>query len=456
MASEKRNERMTSMMKKIIALCLFLSLLASVLAVVPAAKAQRAAVVQTVKVSTSHAQRTEEASVDIVLCAESKRSFFAMQGLLVYDKTRLELVTDENGAPIYTNGNGFVFSTESGLFEEYTEEHALAFTVKTENGKALSYSRDTVCFTLTFRVKEDAPLGDGYVRLISLTDKKASTSLDMGGGSFADVYYEDGKVNVMPNGYRPLPFESANHDVITVVDGVRTSFGVVEADTNIPGMMLENGRVTVAWKSGDRYYLPGEAITLTGNITLEAVTVAVPKTERGAAIKITPNPNDTALRFKVTMSANDLDAIRAIFGEENVSYGMLLAPQQNIDFVGDCSFEAFEPYVKPGRKPPYYDVPMASDEYYEKKNGICTLTGMMEGWTDDNLKSGVRVNAVAYITVTLGEESFTVYGEDDFSAARDVGYVVSCALDAYLANRALYTDDQIIWLRELKRRCEAE
>ena len=444
------------MMKKIIAFCLFLVLLSSAFAVSPAAKAQKATEVQTVRVSTAYAVEGEEAEVDIVLCTEGERSFFAMQGLLVYDKTRLELIVNDDGLPIYKDGSGFAFSVESGLFEEYTENHALPFSLETASGEVLTYSRDTVGFTLSFRVKENAPLGDAYVRLISLQDKNASTFLDMGDGTFADVYYEEGKVMVMPEGYRPSPFDMTKNDVIVVFEGVRTSFGVSAEQTHIPGAMYENGRVSIAWKCGDRYYLPGEPITLTGNLTLEAITIAVPKTARGAAIKITPNPNDTALRFKVTMSSNDIDALRAAFGDENVSYGMLLAPQQNIDFVGgDCSFEAFAPHVKPGRKPPYLDVPMEADEYYDKKDGICTLTGLMDGWTDDNLRSGVRVNAVAYITLTIGEDTFTVYGEDDFSASRDVGYVVDCALNAYLADRALYTDDQIIWLRDLKRRCDA-
>lgn len=444
------------MIKKIISLCLCALLFCSVLSIAPTAKAQTVSQDYTVKVTSACAHTGATASVNIVLGAEEAHDFLEMQCLLVYDKTRLELITEETDAHAPVAAKGFTFAWATDTFEEYTHAHTAAFTVKTEDGEVATYGKDTHCLTLSFRVKENAPLGDAYIKLIELSDQNATTYFAVGDGMFADASYTDGKISVLPDEYLLPGTGLGQYSVSVSIDGVRTSYYVSDGDTRLPGAMQQNGRITVAWKNRGKYYLPGTPMVIEGNLSLEAVTIAVPETVKGAAIKISPNPNNTALRFKAMISAEDLDNLIALFGDENVLHGMLMAPQQNIDFVGGCTFEAFAPHVKPYGKLPYIDEPLEDGEFYEQKDGKYVLTGLVEGYTDNNLRSGVRMNAVAYVTVTIGEESFTVYGADDFTAARDVGYVVNQALNAYYSDRALYTDDQVEWLLALQERCSPQ
>lgn len=452
------------MKKKVLSLCLALALLCALPFSAPGAKAISAGQ-YTLAVGEAYAKTGERAELGVTV--EGDAPFFSMQGLLVFDRTRLELDTD-GGAPVLTAAEGFVLEVLTDTFEDFTHARGVAFSLTTESGAPVSVSEATKVLTVSFLVKEEAALGDASVKLISSADEKSSTFVSAGDGVYGDVSYQSGKVSVMPQSYQRAEGGSpaAEYTVKTQVDGVVTEYAVSRVDVRLPGVILQNGRAVVAWKMGDKVYAPASAVILSEKeVVLEGVTVEVPKTVHGAAIKITPNPNDTALRFKTKISRADYDALVSLLGEENVSWGMIAAPQQNIDIVGACTYEAFAEHVAAGKQPYVCYPPKEewadkwnkgafSSFYVNDEEDSYTLIGAIGNFNDSNLRSGVRFNAVGYISISIGGESFRVYGDVDFEAARDVSYVVNCALAAYFAGYEIYTDDQVKWLIALKERCE--
>lgn len=455
------------MKKKALSICLALALFFALPFSLPTAKALSLGSF-TLTVGEADAKAGESAELDVTI--EGDAPFSSMQGLLVFDQTRLELASGEAGTPALTAAEGFTLQLLTDTFEEYTHAHTVAFSVKTENGDPILLDGERELFTLSFLVKEGAALGDASVKLISYTDEKSATFVSAGDGVHGDASYQAGKVTVLPEGYGKITGDGDAQGFYTVktsVDGKETEYAVNRSEVQLPGQLLQNGRAVIAWKIGDKIYAPGESILLpTRVVLLDGVTVEVPRTVHGAAVKITPKPNDTALRFKAKISRADYDALVSLLGENNVSWGMIAAPQQNIDFVGGaCTYEAFAEHVEAGKQP-YVCYP-PKEEWANKRNKgtfasfyakedeeYYTLIGAIGGFNDANLRSGVRFNAVGYISVRIGGSDLRVYGDVDFTAARDVAYVVERALAAYFADHAIYTDDQIKWLRALKERCE--
>ena len=454
------------MKKKALSLCLALALFFALPFCMPTAKALSSGN-YTVRLNEAYALAGE--TVDIEITVEGDADFSSMQCLLQYDQTRLSLVTDEGGVPAFKEAEGFAARSLTNTFEEQTHAHAVAFFVETENRKPAALVGETRVLTLSFLVKGEAAPGDAAVKLLSFTDTKSFTFVSGGEGVYGSASYMDGKVTVLPEGYERITGENTQtpYTVTTVVDGVVTKYAVNRSKVSFPGSVTQNGRVVAVWLLDEKPYVPGAVLALPRrDVILTAVTVEAPRTVHGAAVKITPKPNDTALRFKVTINRENYDALVALLGEESVSWGMIAAPQQNIDFAGACTYEAFEEYVEEGKQP-YVCYP-PKEEWANKKNkgtfsnfyvnedgDVYTLIGAIGNFHNANLRSGVRFNAVGYIAVRIDGSTFYVYGDVDFTAARDVAYVVNCALAAYLADRAIYTEDQIKWLKALKERCES-
>ena len=454
------------MKKKILSLCLALTLLLALPVCMPTAKALSAGE-YTVRVGEAYATPGDSVSVDVSLDADGA-AFSSMQGLIFYDTTRLKPFTDANGLPLLEAAEGFTVELLSDTFEEYTHAHALAFSLKTQSGEPVYPEGEETVFSIRFRVPDAAEIGDAFVRLLSYTDSRSSTFVSAGDGVHGSVTYIGGKVAVLPDGYAKEPKSGVYYPykLTTDVEGVETVFHVDRPMIRFPGAVLQNGRTVVAWKLDGLYYEPGAFAFLSGDITLEAVTMEVPKIVHGAAIKITPKPNDTALRFRGVINRVDYDALSALFGEGSVSFGMIAAPQQNIDVAGACTYEAFERYVENGKQPYVCYPPRAewaenenkgvfSNFYVTETESEYTLLGAIGNFHNGNLRSGVRFNASVCVKVLVNGFPVSVYSATDFTSARDVAYVVNCALNAYLTDRALYTDDQVKWLKRLKERCES-
>ena len=455
------------MKKKALSICLALALFFALPLSLPMAKALSLGS-YTLAVSEGVAKAGESVSLSVTI--EADAPFSSMQGLLVFDQTRLELALDEEENPVLAAAEGIVVTVLRDTFEEYAHKHGIAFSVRTEDGAPLMLSGEKELFGVSFLVKEDAALGDAKVQLISYTDEKSATFVSAEEGVHGNVSYQAGKLTVLPEGYTKITGDGQADGFYTVktsVDGKETAYTVNRSEVQLPGQLLENGRAVIAWKIDDKLYAPGERILLPARVVLlEAVTVEVPTTVRGAAVKITPKPTDTALRFKARLSRADYDALVSLFGESRVSWGMIAAPQQNIDFVGGaCTYEAFAEYVEAGSQPYVCYPPKEEWEnkvnegtfssfYVSEDEEYYTLIGAIAMRYDANLRAGKRFNAVGYISVRVGTEEVRVYGDVDFTAARDVAYVVEQALAEYYAGHNIYTDDQVRWLKALKERCE--
>ncbi len=457
-------------MKKILSLCLALAILLVIPVSMPTAKALSEGE-YTVKVADVYTETDKVVTVDVTVSGNAE--FSSMQCLLLYDKTRLN-ISQVEGLPKLIAAEGFIAEPLLDTFEAETHERALAFSVRTEDGESVTLDGGKVVVSLSFYVRMAAELGDAALRLVSYSDSKSSTFVSGGDGVYGNVTYEGGKISVLPMGYSLLKEgEIPNYKVTAEIDGEQLVFAARYGSGihRLPGSFVQNGRIVIAWMVNGVVYEPGAYFYLERDIKISAITLEIPKTVRGAAIKITPKPADTALRFRVTVNRADIDNIKALLGEDSVSFGMIAAPQHNIDVAGACTIEAFQEYVDKGSQP-YVCYPpneawsdrenkgTFANFYVSEETDTYTLVGAIGGFNNTaNLKSGVRFNASGYVTVRIsivgGYYPVTVYSDTDFTVARDVAYVVNAALDAYLTDRALYTDDQIKWLRALKARCES-
>ena len=436
---------------RLLSLCLVLALIFSAFAFTPASAVEEDCVRVTVGEATGKIGKTVNVSIRV---ESDGTGFHSMLSLLLYDKTRLTPITGSDGMLSFGDVSGFQSREIKGVFEDTAHASAIAILTETESGEAEMLYDSTQIATLRFRINADALPGDAYVRLISYADAKASTYLKGSDGEIIpSVDYAEGAVRVLPNSYaRKGEALSYLYNVTVKVEEEVYYYTVDRKTVSLPGPYTKDGRTVLLWKSGGRYYAPGATVTLGGDVTLEALTVAIPHTVRGASVRIAQNPNDTALRFKAQMSRADFDMLVELFGEGNVSHGMLISPQINIDVAGACTFEAFRKYVEQGKNA-YIDFPL--EGCYKKTEDAYTFAASVKGFTDANLAAAIQFNAASYVAVYYGaDEPVYLYSETDFTAARGVEYVVTRALDDYMRDRGTYTVDQAQWMLALKRRCE--
>ncbi len=436
---------------RLLSLCLVLALVLTAFALTPASAIEKDSVRVTVGEATGGINETVDVSISV---EGDGAGFHSMLSLLLYDKTRLTPVTDSDGMLSFGDVPDFQSREIKEVFEDTAHASAIAILTETESGEAEALYDSTQIATLRFRINADALPGDAYVRLIPYADAKASTYLKGSEGEIiSSVDYAEGAVRVFPNSYAQKGEAlSYLYNVTVKVDEEVYYYTVDQKTVDLPGPYTKDGRTVLLWESGGRYYAPGTTVTLDGDLALEALTVAIPHTVRGASIRITKNPNDTAIRFKAQMSRADFDMLVELFGAGNVSHGMLISPQINIDVAGACTFEAFRKYVDQGKEP-YLDFPL--EGCYKKTADTYTFAASVKGFTDVNLAAEVRFNAASYVGVYYGaDEPVYVYSETDFTAARDVEYVVTRALDDYMRDKGTYTVDQAQWMLALKRRCE--
>ena len=246
------------MKKKILSLILVAAMLASMLVFAPAAGAATEAKV-TVDVTETAGVAGDIVTVDILVKTDSTLAGY--QQLIEYDKTRLELV--KNGDLHHTGADFWLFSknldtasyfvdtVKNGGFLAISDagmaEQIDGYEYDATNGQIIA-TEFLKTATLTFKIKDDAPVGDAYVasRYVD-TNTWVTTVAGTSYSQPGEVEYIEGKVSVLPEGYQktedladPAEFEYVANDdgtTCTIVEYLGTA-KVLNIPTEIDGLTV--------------------------------------------------------------------------------------------------------------------------------------------------------------------------------------------------------------------------
>lgn len=231
---------------------------------------------------------------------------------------------------------------------------------------------------------------------------------------------------------------------LTKVEGVNTSYTSSSSTIAAPGAAYAEGKTFVCWKVGDTTYAPGETVTVTDGMVFEAVMVSNPATTNGASIRLA---DDVAgLRFTATYNKADYALLAEKYGASNISVGMLITPNQYVMGAKGFTKQALDAYAG-GTGRGYVDIAVSG--YYAYDDTTVTVAGSLINIKDSTITKNPDFVAIAYFTVTDGDNTFTVYGDYDPATARSVKEVAK-AYDADInAGNATATEDQKTWLNTL-------
>lgn len=191
------------MKRKILSLILVAALLASMVVLAPTASA--AENVATIKTTDAVGFAGDEVTVDVTISVDS---FAGFQLAFVYDSSRLTY----NGVSYDQTGSSFAPSgaAENQQFVNNGPYTLIGRAWQNAEGKPFLFTDcvDTKFATLSFTIKEDAPIGDAYVEFCPLDGvwNDAPYAYDLITrsaqlGACDDVMYEGSKVTVLPEGY---------------------------------------------------------------------------------------------------------------------------------------------------------------------------------------------------------------------------------------------------------------
>ncbi len=218
-----------------------------------------------------------------------------------------------------------------------------------------------------------------------------------------------------------VAMDAANN--VTIVAGEDSSTYLVSGTSiTAPGAARVDGKTTVAWKMGDKVVAPGATVAIDGDTTFEAITVAAPETTWGASVKAAENT--AGLRFTAELSVTEYDALVTAFGAKNVKHGMIISTQKNIEKAGAFTHAALGAAV--------IDFEMTG--CWKIVDGNYILAASVKNFSNSTLANNYAFNAVAYIAVDVdadGDTDTYVYGDYDWTCARDAKTILTKALSDY-------------------------
>ena len=271
------------MKKKILSLILVAAMLASMLVFAPTAGAITEPKAS-VDVTETAGLAGDTVTVDVVAKYPGSLGLLdAFMGCFVYDTTRLELVARTRG-DVWGDYSG----TEAGeydnsIFESYVMDGIRSVCAY---GGTADATEGVVAFTLTFKIKEDAPAGDaaisfcnlGYITRIGSTDNPLYKA--------EDVQYFGGKVTVL-DGYAPVT-NPADFEISDNGDGTCTiveylgDASVLNIPSEIDGLTVVGiGSMIFCEVDHDTFKIVG-ASGIQGNDTVRTIIVPATVKEIGS------------------------------------------------------------------------------------------------------------------------------------------------------------------------------
>lgn len=180
----------------------------------------------------------------------------------------------------------------------------------------------------------------------------------------------------------------------------------------------------------DSYYTISKPTALSYNDIPEVI---MPTTLETASTRI--SKENSGLRFKTTISEDELQHLIDTYGADNVSVGTLIAPT---DKLGSKALTHSFGKVNVD----YIDVKANINTPFSKENGVITYAGSISNIMQKNL--GRNFTAVGYIAYVDGGKPYYIYS--DTTATRSVDYVATKALNDTEAN---YSYEMLAILEQL-------
>ncbi len=172
-----------------------------------------------------------------------------------------------------------------------------------------------------------------------------------------------------------------------------------EAGTVLPATVEGiTDRVVAVWTNGSAKYLPGTE--LAEGATLYPVLVHKGETVNGAGVNLAVG----GLRFKGTFSASDYYTLGKVMGNENASLSMIIAPALYVEKLAKGVF------TKKALGAGNY-VEVAIGGYYDLDGDTYVLAGGLSELSDVTKKNDLAFAAVLCLTVTVGKETYEIYGD---------------------------------------------
>lgn len=159
-------------------------------------------------------------------------------------------------------------------------------------------------------------------------------------------------------------------------------------------------RVVAVWVTldGETKYLPGTV--LEKSETLVPVLVHKGETVNGAGVNLAFG----GIRFKTTFSASDFYTLGKEMGTQYASFSMIIAPELYVEKLANGVF------TKKALGDGNY-VEVAIDGYYDLVGDTYVLAGGLSELSAVTKENDLAFAAVLCLTVTVGDESYEIYGD---------------------------------------------
>ena len=192
-------------MKKILSLVLVVAMLATLVVFAPAAGAEEA--YATVKTTNAAGAVGSTVTVDVIVTAPNTDT---AQLNFHYDRSRLELVmTDDNLNAVFHGADVSGSCLDNGAMKEWNGDNGVngdyyaLFENITASFKQAQDLENYKLATITFKIKDDAPLGDAYVEFCNVGDMYTYVATGVTKHYGDEIAYTSSVVSVLPEGTIP-------------------------------------------------------------------------------------------------------------------------------------------------------------------------------------------------------------------------------------------------------------
>ena len=189
-------------------------------------------------------------------------------------------------------------------------------------------------------------------------------------------------------------------------------------------------RVVAVWVTldGETKYLPGTV--LAEGATLYPVLVHKGETVDGAGVNLAVG----GIRFKTTFLASDYYILGNAISNRNAKLSMIIAPELYVEKLANGVF------TKKALGDGNY-VEVAIDGYYDLVGDTYVLAGGLKEFTAVTKENDLAFAAVLCLTVTVGDESYEIYGDYNAETNRSVLEVLTPYAEKVVAKELTVESD---------------
>ena len=230
---------------------------------------------------------------------------------------------------------------------------------------------------------------------------------------------------------------------VTITAGDETVLTELVAGASYTLPSVIDGKAAVAYTINGEAMLPGTAITLEGDVAAEAILVDAPKTQTKAGLRLASEVSGMGMRFLADLSMDDFNTIKALYGIENITVGMLITPVKYVEFAnGVFTREALDAMVieRNGKSAGYVEV--LAQGFYASDDTTATIAGSIYNFSASTKAKNPAFTAVAFIDIVVDDVTYTVYGSYDPAVAVRV-------TDLAINTRPFVTSEQKGWIDAL-------